>query len=117
MRVRGDEGDKQKQRTSGVTSHYVLIDCSGSMKGLKLDLAKESLRKYVGSLPESDDVTLITFGGSADTAIVAFRQKALSASGRNEIAETINSLNAGRGTPMVRRDKTICQSCNRCSRW
>ncbi len=40
----------------------VLLDCSGSMDGSRIEWAKETLSKIVGGLDPQDQVTLYRFG-------------------------------------------------------
>ncbi len=48
VKVKGT-GEDMKPISTGL-SHYVLIDCSRSMKGEKIEAAKEALRQYVNIL-------------------------------------------------------------------
>jgi hypothetical protein len=97
VKIHGGMGDRKGLTVS--SSHYILIDCSGSMGGTKLDVAKEALRQYVNTLSGDDEVTLVSFGESADVSTV-FQHKKMDPKGKSEVAERIQQLSAGGGTPL-----------------
>jgi len=71
-----------------------LIDTSGSMnEPNKLPLVKQSLSMLVGQLDPNDHVAIVTYAGSAGTAL-----EPTPVSQKHRILEVINRLGAGGGT-------------------
>lgn len=97
VKIHGGMEDRKGLTLS--SSHYILIDCSGSMGGTKLDVAKEALKQYVNTLSDDDEVTLVSFGERGDVSIV-FQQKKMDPKGKSEVSERIQQLSAGGGTPL-----------------
>lgn len=68
----------------------LVIDVSGSMDGMKLNLVKKALRKFVSSLSESDKLSIITF--STDAKVVFPSQEI--AENKVKINQIIDNLEA-----------------------
>lgn len=68
----------------------LVIDISGSMYGMKLNLLKKALRKFVSSLSESDKLSIITF--STDAKVVFPSQEI--AENKVKINQIIDDLEA-----------------------
>ncbi|MCY0859288.1 MAG: VWA domain-containing protein [Sulfolobaceae archaeon] len=52
--------------------HYIiLLDTSGSMKGMKIELAKKSTREILNKIPQGNYVTLITFSGQGGVKVLS----------------------------------------------
>ncbi len=107
VKVRGAEGDRMQ--VSGGLSHFVLIDCSGSMKGEKIEAAKEALRQYVNILGDDDDLTVIGFGiwgNSGDyydednSVKTLFLHKKMDHDGKEDVLRRVESLSAKGDTPL-----------------
>jgi Ca-activated chloride channel homolog len=104
------EEEKKPKKTNVV----ILVDASGSMKaevdgGVKMDLAKETIKKFTGDLPEDTSVSLFAYGhiGSGEDA-----DKAKSCEGIEEVYplkgyeeaafdESLNSFKASGWTPLA----------------
>lgn len=99
MKVEGSETDK---KGTSAASHFVLFDCSGSMRGDKLAVAKEAVKQYVNALSDGDDVTLILFG-SKDTGTgvkTVLQKKRMDGPGKAEVASDVSMIGAEAATPM-----------------
>ncbi|MDX2111280.1 MAG: VWA domain-containing protein [Verrucomicrobiota bacterium] len=80
--------------------HYVaVVDVSGSMNGLPLDMAKVALRELIEQVRPQDYFSLVTFSEKADVVIVPSK---VSREGRSGLIATIDNLQATNGT---------CQQC------
>jgi len=92
VKIRGSTEDRRY--TPATLSHYVLLDCSGSMaEDGKLETAKEALRQYIKALGDEDDITVILFG-------VPTPKRTGILQGKSHVLESINSLMPFGDTPL-----------------
>jgi len=81
--------------------HYILLmDTSGSMKGRKIELAREGARLLLRNIPEGNYVTLIAFGTRELVSVLASR--ALVDTERGRLLRLIDELEPHDGTPLYR---------------
>ncbi len=83
----------QRRRDEHSLALALVIDCSGSMVGQKMELAKEAARATAAVLGDSDFIEVIGFAGSPER-----RVRMQSAANRIGIAQNIARLTAAGGT-------------------
>lgn len=85
--------DSQRRVDDPSLGLALVIDCSGSMSGLKMDLAKEAARATAGLLSEDDSIAVIGFSGQPERTVRMQRARS-----REKIAHNISRLMARGGT-------------------
>lgn len=98
-----DDLDQEYQSQSGTAIHIVFDD-SGSMKGTKMNEAKEAFTTWLARIPEETKLSL--------TALNAGPIIATAANNRAAVADAVAKLNASGGTPLGRtcafvKDQTL----------
>lgn len=78
------------------TAVVVVLDRSGSMKGMKLERAKAATMAAVEALAKTDQVAVVTFD-SAPTVTVPLQ----AASHKDQIAPLVDKIDAGGGTNLT----------------
>jgi Mg-chelatase subunit ChlD len=92
----------QRVLKSVENSIVILIDCSGSMQGKKIENAKVSAQKAVDVMDEKTEVAVITFRDCPGTITVAVPFTMVTAATRAEIQGKIAAIGAGGMTPLAR---------------
>lgn len=83
------------------SNYYLIVDGSGSMadsqcsgSATKLDAAKVALTQFIGSLPQNNNVGLLTFDHSG------IHEKTPLGQNRSDVIASINSMSPGSATPL-----------------
>ena len=83
------------------TNYYLIVDGSGSMSNrqcsgsaTKLEAAKVALTQFIGSLPQNNNVGLLTFDSSG------IHEKTPLGQNRSDVITSINSMSPGSVTPL-----------------
>lgn len=88
--------DMQRQRDLPALALLLVIDRSGSMDGVKLEMAKDAARAVVDMLGPQDSVGVVAFDDYAETVV-----RIQSASNRSRIRSDIGRIGTGGGTNIL----------------
>ncbi|KAL1201927.1 E3 ubiquitin-protein ligase WAV3 [Cardamine amara subsp. amara] len=83
------------RRTRAPLDLITVLDVSGSMEGVKLDLMKQAMGFVIQNLGETDRLSVIAF---SSTARRLFSLRLMSETGKQAAMQAVNSLVAGGGT-------------------
>lgn len=78
------------------TAYTVVFDTSGSMKGARLDQAKQAFRWWLGSVQPGNVWSVLCFDPGKGRVVVPFTP-----SGQNAVADAIDRFEANGNTPIV----------------
>lgn len=92
----------QRELKSVENSIVLLIDCSGSMQGNKIENAKDSAQKAIDAMDEKTEVAIITFKDCPGSIAVISPFTMVTASSRTEIKDKIAAIGAGGMTPLAK---------------
>jgi Mg-chelatase subunit ChlD len=85
--------DDEQQRDTPELALALVIDKSGSMSGMKIELAKDAAKATVEALGRDDQIGVIAFDGEPETVVPLTR-----AANRLAILNNLSRLNTGGGT-------------------
>ena len=74
---------------------YIVFDCSGSMDGEKISVAKKAINKFSESIPEDTGLGLAIFDNSGLS-----ERASLGVNNRPQFGSLVNMASAGGGTPL-----------------
>ncbi|MBU4254352.1 MAG: VWA domain-containing protein [Acidobacteria bacterium] len=81
-------------------SLVLLIDCSGSMQGDKIENAKATAQGEVGNMDEKSEVAVIIFSGCGNVRVIAPFTITTDAN-KQSLISSIGGISAGGGTPLA----------------
>lgn len=89
------EGVSDDRRTRAPLDLITVLDVSGSMEGMKMELMKNAMGFVIQNLGETDRLSVISF---SSTARRLFPLRLMSETGKQVAMQAVNSLVAGGGT-------------------